>query len=107
MNEIKMTGTLQKAPYVAAKGWVGVTLLVPKADSTYKAWVPLYVPVGLAANAFKNAEANETFTITGEWDEAKDKDGNRKAQVKVFRAQRMKSKPADESLGIEDSDIPW
>src|SRR6185503_8441938 len=88
MNEVKLTGTLTKEPYQAAKGWVGATLAVKKTGTDYTLWVNLYAPAGDAAKAFFGAQKNEHFSIEGELDESKDKDGNKRLQVKVLRAKR-------------------
>jgi hypothetical protein len=108
-NTVRITGTLTKDPYVAAKGWVGATLAVKKAGTDYAVWVSLYAPSGDAANSLKNASSSDRLTIEGELDEGKDKDGNKKLQVKVIRATQAAAPVAkrEESVFITDEDIPF
>lgn len=106
MNKVQLTGTLTKEPYQAAKGWVGATLAVKKSGTDYSLWVSLYAPSGEVAKAFFGAQKNEMFTIEGELDETKDKDGKKLLQVKVSSASRVTAQKNVHNLHITDDDLP-
>lgn len=114
MNQVKLSGTLTRDPFKADKGWVGATLAVPKAGTTYSLWVSLYVPSGEAAKMIGKLHKDDILTVEGELDEGKDKDGAKKMQVKVLAASlgterhvERARQTADDSLGISDDDIPF
>jgi hypothetical protein len=48
--------------------------------------VSLYAPKGSAADTFRGFKEGDEIEVKGELDEGKDKDGNKKLQVKVLSA---------------------
>jgi hypothetical protein len=100
MNKVIVSGKLTKDIYVAAKGWVGGTIALPKPGTDYTVWVPFYAPSGVPAASFKGAQRNEEWAITGYLGDAKDKDGNKYVQIVVVDAAR-----AGNSLEITDEDL--
>ena len=107
MNQVKISGTLTKAPYFADKGWCAGTLAVEKPGSTYKLWVPFYCPAAVA-ESLKGAQANEGFILEGELDEGK-RDDKKFLQLRVKKAtpERGAKRDVMAETHITDDDIPF
>lgn len=107
MNEVKLSGTLTKAPYFADKGWASCTLAISRPGTTFSLWVPLYVPSKIAPE-LKKLAITDVLEVIGEIDQTKDK----KLQVKVTGLKITKgaapvTRQWDAGTEITDSDIPF